>query len=567
VSRSGSDNNATHAESEIGPYIAGHFLSVVAEWASYVGMLVYAFERGGARLTGMASIAMLLPYVVVAPFTARWAQLYRPQLVRRVALAVQCAGYALAAAATLADLPVAWPTLGCMMGLGAVTALRPSGAVLLPALVHSSRDLTTANLWTSYSESTSILAGPLLATGLLAVGRAPAVLTGCACIAAISLVIAVVMVRVDPAAANDTSLTNNPSTRPFRGVLRHGLSGLQRLAQRPGLLSVLGAQTAQYVLVGSLDVIIVVVAHESLHMSKSGTGVLTSLFGAGAFLSAAAAGRAVRRKELAPLMVLALAMLAAGTLTLGLSTRLVTAMIALPLLGFHRSLLDLMARVLMQRAAPPSELATVFGTLEMCSGIGMLAGSILAQGLMAVSSGPGALMALGGMFTVLLAVLYRSLRMADASADVPVVAMSLLRQTAVFEHLPTLALEAVARAAIELPVTRGTDVITQGDVGDRFYVVASGQFDVRISGRLVRTVTRGEAFGEVALLADVPRTATITAVTDGQLLAVDRQPFLLAVTGHDSIRVAAWGEIRNMQLSTDLKTEIGTQLGTDVSTL
>ncbi len=555
------------AGSEVRFYVAGHFLTVVAEWASYVGMLIYAFDHGGARATGFASVAMILPYVVVAPFTSRWAQLYRPQLVRRAALATQLLGFSLAAAAAGAELAVVWPTIGCMIGLGAVTALRPTGAVLLPSLVHSSRDLTTANLWTSNAESSSVFIGPMLATGLLAIGRAPAVLIGCAVTAALSLALAVFVVRVDPPAANDAAFADEAAPQPFRGVLRHGLSGLRRLSKRPGLLSVLAAETAQFMLVGALDVIVVVVANESLHLTKSGTGMLASLFGAGAFLSTVAAGRAVKRSALAPLITLALGMFAIGTLALGLSTHLVTAWIALPLLGFNRSVLDLMARVLLQRSAPPGELATVFGTLEMCGGIGMLTGSIVAQAMIALTSGRGALIALGILFTLSLAVLYRPLRTADESADVPIVAMSLLRQTAVFEQLPTLALEAVSRAAIELPVAKGTNVITQGDVGDRFYVVASGEFDVLISGRHVRTAKRGEAFGEVALLADVPRTATVTAVTDGQLLAVDRQPFLLAVTGHDSIRVAAWGEIRKMQLTTDLVAEIGTQMGADISTL
>jgi hypothetical protein len=156
------------------------------------------------------------------------------------------------------------------------------------------------------------------------------------------------------------------------------------------------------------------------------------------------------------------------------------------------------------------------------------------------------------VYGVLAVSLIRPLRSADDGADVPVVAMSLLHRLPVFAPLPTLALEAVARSAIELPVAAGEVVIHQGDSGDRFYAVADGAFDVVMSAVLMRTVRRGEGFGEVALLADVPRTATVTATQPGHLLAIERGPFLIAVTGHDSSRQAAWGVVRSMTFDSEL---------------
>jgi CRP-like cAMP-binding protein len=126
-----------------------------------------------------------------------------------------------------------------------------------------------------------------------------------------------------------------------------------------------------------------------------------------------------------------------------------------------------------------------------------------------------------------------------------------------FAPLSPLALEAVARSGERVPVPAGEVVITEGDRGDRFYAVSSGEFDVVMKGTHIRVARRGSFFGEVALLADVPRTGTVTALGDGELLAVDRVPFLIAVTGSDTSRAAAWGVVQARGLGIDLPPDLG----------
>jgi CRP-like cAMP-binding protein len=145
---------------------------------------------------------------------------------------------------------------------------------------------------------------------------------------------------------------------------------------------------------------------------------------------------------------------------------------------------------------------------------------------------------------------------ADAHADLPVVEMSLLRDLPMFAPTSSLALEAIARSSVHLVVPVGSVLMHQGESGDRFYAVASGRFDVVQSGHFVRTAERGSFFGEVALLADVPRTATVTARGPGELLAIDRVPFLIAVTGSDTSFAAAWGVVRALDLDVDLGDEV-----------
>jgi MFS family permease len=126
----------------------------------FVGVLKYAYGRDGTGATGLVSIALLLPYVLAAPIAGSLAERLPPNRVRLAGLVVQAAGYGVSGALALADLPTVWVVAPAMVAVGAVTTLRPTGAVLLPAIVRSTRELTVGNLWTGYAETAGGLAGP-----------------------------------------------------------------------------------------------------------------------------------------------------------------------------------------------------------------------------------------------------------------------------------------------------------------------------------------------------------------------------------------------------------------------
>lgn len=526
---------------EVVRYVASYLLAVIAEWAIFIALLVHIHERDGATVMGIAAAAMLTPYVIVAPFMGRLAERGRPRRVRAVSLLVQVIGYTAAAAAAYADAPTWVAASGGMVAVAALTALRPAGAVLLPALVRSTRELTTANLWVGHAESASVLGAPLVATGLLALGGAPFALAGCAGLTALSLAIALPGAATDPPAPR-------PPADDGAGAVRQVLTSARVAFRRPGTVGVLAASAAHAVLIGTLDLVIVVSADDVLGLGETGAGVLGTLFGAGAAGSIAINAVIARRPQVAPFLTAALAVLVVGAALLGVHIALLTVVIALPLLGAAQSTIDLLARMLLQRSAPPSDLGSLFSILEVGLGVGLLGGSVLGQILIAISGPQAAMIGIAVVFGLLLITTGPSLRRADAIADVPVVSMSRLHRDPVFAPLPTIDLENVARSAIDVQVSAGEPVVRQGEPGTSYYLIVDGSFDVHLDDRYVRTLGRGQAFGEIALIADVPRTASVTATTDGRLLEIDRGPFLTAVTGHDSSHRAVWSAVTAVDL-------------------
>ena len=131
------------------------------------------------------------------------------------------------------------------------------------------------------------------------------------------------------------------------------------------------------------------------------------------------------------------------------------------------------------------------------------------------------------------------------STTPPVVAIRLLKSAALFASLPPIEIEGVARAGNIEHLSSGSVIINTGDIGDRYYVIAGGTVDVFMEGQFVRTMGRAEGFGEIALLADAPRTATVVAATDVDVFSIGRVAFLTAVTGHDASRHTAWGVARS----------------------
>jgi hypothetical protein len=222
-------------------------------------------------------------------------------------------------------------------------------------------------------------------------------------------------------------------------------------------------------------------------------------------------------------------------LVLGVWPNTAVALLMLGVLGIGNTLVDVSGLTLLQRNAPEAVRSRVFGVFEsMVAGtIGL--GAILAPLLVAVAGIRGALIVTGLFLPILAGLLWRRLVSLDAGDPAH---LELLRSLPLFARLPPQSLERLARSLEPVHLAAGAVLFNAGDEGDRFYVIASGELSVDLATGL-KTEGPGRGLGEIALLRNVPRTATVRAVSDTELLALGRDEFLGAVTGHAPAHAAA----------------------------
>ncbi len=181
----------------------------------------------------------------------------------------------------------------------------------------------------------------------------------------------------------------------------------------------------------------------------------------------------------------------------------------------------------------------MFGVLETGSYAGVGIGAILAPALVALVGIRGALIATGLVLPGLAVAFWRTLDRINDRVVVPERELELLRRLPIFAPLPPATIERLAMNLVPIHRGRGETIVKKGEAGDRFYVVADGELDVAVDGAPTKRLTVGDAFGEIALLRDVPRTASVRASTDVDLYGLDREAFVSAVTGTSASSRAA----------------------------
>jgi MFS family permease len=487
--------------------------------AAWIGMLVYAFAQGGATAAGVVAVMQLGPAALVAPLAAGLADRRAPSHVLAGGYVVQVTGMLATAVAIAANVaPAAYAA--AVVASVAVATTRPAQAVVVPALVSSAEELTAANAVTGWVESAGAVASSLVAGILLAVAG-PGWVFGVAGLAGLASVGLAGTVRgVRPPTGDDEP-----------GGLAELLAGLRVVAGQPAPRLLTGLLTAQWVLVGALDLLFVVLAVDVLHRGQGWVGYLNTAYCAGGVV-AGAAGVVMVGRRLGPPILGSVLLVGAA---LGLTALLTSAPATLGLLvavGGGRALFSVATRSLLQRAVPADVVGRVFGVVEGLAMAGLAVGSLLVPLLVAVGGPVAAVVGTAALLPVVGLVRGRAVLALDAAADVPVVEIALFRSLSVFRFLPGPQLEGLARSARRRELRPGEVLIRQGDEGDRFYAVVDGGMDVTVNGAAAGRMVRGDGFGEIALVRRVPRTATVTAAVPSTVLALDREDFLAALTGH-----------------------------------
>lgn len=506
----------------------------ICEWASFIALMVFAFGEGGTSMVGVISLVQLIPAALIAPLGSVLGDRFRRERVFLLAEAAMAVASALAAVAALMDAPspVVYAA-ACSVGW-ILTLVRPIHGALLPWIARDPKELTSAYTAAGLIESSCVLLGPLVATAFFALAGAfdlPGPGLVYAALAALLVVGSVLVAGI--------RLQSGPRERRDDGssLIREIGAGFRYVWSDPRprvLVTTLGLGT--FVL-GFIDTLTVVLAFEVLGTGQTGVGALNAALGVGGVLGAATAVVAGSRDRLFPAF-------RAGSVLYGAP---IAAIAALPgaapvLLGASGTggvLFDVSGRTMLQRLIPDQKLTRSLGVLESsymgAEGLGAFAAAVLAG-----SIGPRWTLAIAGALLPAAGfAVRRRLRAVDVGARVPAEDLELLRGTSLFEPLPPQALERLARNTVPVLASDGTVVIREGDPGDRVYVIADGRAEVTSGGRHVATLGPGDYVGEIALLRDVPRTATVTASSAVRMLSLEREVFLRAMTGHEPAHEAA----------------------------
>jgi hypothetical protein len=521
-------------------------LFATAEFGVWITLLIFAYGHGGPSASMLMVLVQLVPSIALGPFLGALADRQRPSR-------VLCAGYGLQAVsmgAVAVAIGVGAPAVVVFV-LAPLTALsltvtRPPQAALLPAVVRTPDELSAANVMTGWTDAAGALVGPAVAGVLLAWrGPGPAV-TAMAAMTAVSTVLVVRVAgpaaAVSPGTAAGATEGDAGSGSDAGSLARIGRSmasigagaGSNMLVtlRNPQIRTLLSLHTLYFSLIGALDILCVVLAVDYLHMGPGGPGFLNAALGGGALIAGFATAFLVGRRHLANTLTVALSIAVVALALIAVIPRVVPAILLIGAVGLAGAVFDVTGRTLLQRSAPSDAIAGSFSILEALMDSGLVVGAVVVRVAIAIGGLRAALVAPAVVSLALIAGLWRRIRSIDASAAVPQVEIQLLRRLPIFAALGAPSLEGIARNLEPVTVARGTVVIKEGERGDRYYAVADGELAISRDGEPLQTVTRGDAFGEIALIRDLPRQATVTAVTDASLYTLERDLFVQAVTGH-----------------------------------
>jgi MFS family permease len=512
--------------------------SMIGDWAFATAVTVWAYDVGGVTAVGVWTAIRLTLMAVTAPIASLLADRFPRKRVMVLAdlfraVLVGGAGLCLVFDAPAAPIFVL-ATLAGLLG----TPFRCAQRALMPALANTPEELTASNGTGSTIESLSFFVGPTLGAVLIAVSDIQTVFFLNVGTFLWSMVL-VLGIHVPPRDQPDRPSPADPDDAEAQETFFSEVSGgFRAIGADRDLVVVIWLVAAQTIVAGASAVFLVVMAVDVLGTGAHGVGYLNSVLGVGAVLGGFIAIARATRHRLAQDMTAGVVLWAAPLLLVTAWPSPVTVFAAVALLGLANPLVDVNLDTIVQRVTPDAVLGRVFGALETCVIATMALGSFLMPLLLHFTNLRTSLLVVGLGVTALALPFWPRMRRLDERLTAPV-GLALLQRVPMFVPLASSTVDALAHQLVRMPVAAGEVVLREGEDSDRFFVIDSGLVEVTQDGVVLRQEGPGEFFGEIGLLRDVPRTATVTAVEDTVLMALDRDDFLAAVTGQsDSFRAA-----------------------------
>ncbi len=495
--------------------------STLGTWAYAVALPVYAYHAGGTRAIGLLFFVRFTLSAIAAPWFGvladRWSR-------RQLMLTVDVIRFGIFVGMTLVASTNASAYFVYVLAITSTIvsgADRPAQAALMPSLVDDPDELTAANLVGNTIASVGMFVGPAIGGVLLALSGPAAVFALNGALFLWSAAFVIQVPRDDP-----------PDRKETPRFVRELTEGFSTVFRTPALRVVIGLTAAQEIVYGALEVLMVVLAIELVHSGNAGVGWLNTAIGIGSLFGAGVVAVLAARKRLAGGFALGILLWGVPIAIAGTLNTLPPALVLLGLVGVGAILVEVNGVTLLQRSAENEVLGRVFAVLQCLVLAATALGAILAPALVSWLGARWALVATGLFLPALLLPLWSALRRIDAEGKVAEEPLALLRGIEMFAQLPEQVLERLASGATVVSVEPPHAVVSQGDVGDHFYVIAAGRAAVEVDGVRGRELGPEDFFGEIALIRDVPRTATVLALEPLRLYAIERDDFVAAVTGH-----------------------------------
>ena len=519
------------ADTALRRLIVAWFAVIAGKWALLVTTLVIAYEQGGPVAVGALGVVRYLTPAVVAPFAgvpaARWSALaaLRATNIARTVAAVAVA----VVVATDAPFIALALVVGLEAGFGAFT--RPLHMGLLPACARTPEQLVAANVTSSAAEGLGTFVGPAAAS-LLLIWTGPI-----GALVAVGVLYAggvLVLARAHIPVVGRRGRRAGPGD-----VLDEILAGVRAVVSLPGPRFVVIGLALQTFVRGVLTVLTVVAAIELLGMGEPGVGTLNAAMGLGGLVGAGASIALAGRTRLGPAFIVALAGWGAPIAFIGLVVHPTIALVAMLAVGVSNSLLDVAGFTIVQRTTPNAARVAVLGLLDGIANLGPAIGGLVAPLLIASAGVPGALVLTGALLPLTAAVLGLATRHLDEGGPAAARRVELLRGQPLFAPLSLATVEHLAASLVPVRFDTGAWLIREGDVGEDYFLIDDGAVEITQGDRLLTTGGAGLGVGEIALINDVPRTASVRATAQVAAFRMDRGAFLEAVTGHVQSDAAA----------------------------